>query len=53
MMDKILIIDNDDDVRNNLYEILTTLDFEVITAKNPSQGIICALKEQPDLIICD
>ncbi|MGI0481331.1 response regulator [Geminocystis sp. CENA526] len=52
-MNKILVIDNDEDIRNSLYEILTTLEFQVVIAKNSSEGMIYALKELPDLIICD
>ncbi len=52
-MKKILIIEDDDHVRNNLAEILELSDYEAITAENGKIGVEKAIHELPDLIICD
>ena len=52
-MKKILIIEDDAHVRNNLAEILELSDYCAITAENGKEGVEKALKETPDLIICD
>ena len=52
-MQKILVIEDNLDVRENLAEILTLSNFQVITAENGKIGVQKALQESPDLIICD
>lgn len=52
-MKKILLIEDNDDVRENTAEILTLARYEVITAVNGKEGVELAKKEKPDLIICD
>ena len=52
-MKKILIIEDDDVIRNNTAEMLRFAEYEVITAENGKIGIDLALKEIPDLIVCD
>ena len=52
-MKKILIIEDNLDVRENTAEILTLARCSVITAKNGKEGVELAQKEMPDLIICD
>ena len=52
-MKKILLIEDNDDIRNNTAEILALSNYEVITAKDGKSGIESALKHIPDLIICD
>jgi DNA-binding response OmpR family regulator len=52
-MSKILIIEDEYAVRENLQEILEMEDFEVFTAENGKVGVQMALEHQPDLIICD
>lgn len=52
-MKKILIIEDNVDVRENTAEILELAQYEVITAENGKEGVRLALKENPDLIICD
>ena len=52
-MQKILVIEDNQDVRENLAEILTLSNFDVITAENGKVGVQKALQESPDLIICD
>ncbi len=50
---KILIIEDNHDVRDNLAEILEFARYEVIQAENGKIGIAKAISENPDLIICD
>ncbi|MBL0329514.1 MAG: response regulator [Bacteroidetes bacterium] len=50
---KILLIEDNNDVRENTAEILTLAKYNVITAKNGKEGVELAQKEKPDLIICD
>lgn len=52
-MEKILVIDDDADVRENLSEILSMADYEVATAANGEEGIALAKDLRPDLILCD
>lgn len=52
-MKKILLIEDNQDVRENIAEILELADFRVITAENGKVGVEKAQVEDPDLIICD
>lgn len=52
-MYQILIIEDSEDVRDNLSEILELSGYAVIGAENGKIGAERALKEQPNLIICD
>lgn len=52
-MKKILLIEDNNDVRENTAEILTLAQYNVITAVNGKVGVELAQKEKPDLIICD
>ena len=52
-MKKVLLIEDDDIIRNNTEEILTLAQYEVITANNGKKGSELALKEKPDIIVCD
>lgn len=52
-MKKILLIEDNFDVRENTSEILTLARYKVLTAKNGKEGVEIAQKEKPDLIICD
>lgn len=52
-MKKILLIEDNDDIRNNTAEILELSNYEVIRAENGKVGIEKAIAEKPDLIICD
>lgn len=53
MKAKILIIEDTDNVRENIAEILESEDFETHAAENGEVGIDMAKKIQPDLILCD
>src|ERR1700760_3201273 len=52
-MRKLLVIDDHDDIRENIAEILTLAGYEVFTAENGKKGVETALKENPELVICD
>lgn len=50
---KILLIEDNQEVRENTAEILELSNYKVLTADNGKTGVELALKELPDLIICD
>src|SRR4051812_19394278 len=52
-MKTILVIEDNNDIRENVEEILTLSDYKVLTAANGKEGIESAQKNTPDLIICD
>ena len=52
-MKKILIIEDNDEVRENTAEIIELSNYKVLTAENGKAGVELALAEKPDLIICD
>ncbi|HEY5406513.1 MAG TPA: response regulator [Ginsengibacter sp.] len=52
-MKKILLIEDNDDIRENTAEILELANYKVIVAPNGKIGVEKALQEIPDLIICD
>lgn len=53
MKQHILLIEDNDEIRENTAEILTLANYKVTTAANGKIGIEEALAERPDLIICD
>lgn len=52
-MQKILLIEDNTDIRENTAEILELANYKVYTAGNGKEGVEIALKEKPNLIICD
>ncbi|MEH2350534.1 MAG: EAL domain-containing response regulator [Nostoc sp.] len=52
-MPKILIIEDEEAVRENLLDLLEAEDFETIAAANGRIGVHLAICEVPDLILCD
>lgn len=52
-MKKILIIEDNLEVRENTAEMLELSNYKVSTAENGRTGVELALKELPDLIVCD
>jgi signal transduction histidine kinase len=52
-MKKILIIDDEEWLREMMLLALRQRDFQVIEAENGEKGIELARKELPDLILCD
>lgn len=52
-MRKILVIEDNEDIRENLCEILELAGYATYAAENGKIGVEIAEKEHPDLIICD
>lgn len=52
-MHKIVLIEDNADVRETTADILELANYEVITAESGKLGIEKATEHQPDLIICD
>src|SRR3569623_1713236 len=52
-MTKILLVEDNNEIRENTCEILEMANYEVATAANGKEGYEVALRENPDLIICD
>ena len=52
-MKKILVIEDNIDVRENIVEILELSDYVLLQAHDGKAGVELAIKENPDLIICD
>lgn len=53
MKKTILIIEDNEDIRESTCEILLLAGFEVLKAENGKTGIDLAQKKLPDLILCD
>ena len=52
-MKKILLIEDNLEVRENTSEILSLANYSVVVAENGKMGVELAQREKPDLIICD
>lgn len=52
-MKKILLIEDNAEVRENTSEILSLANYEVLVAENGRVGVDMAQRQKPDLIICD
>ncbi|MEH2249130.1 EAL domain-containing response regulator [Nostoc sp.] len=52
-MPKILIIEDEEAVRENILDLLEAEDFETLAAANGRIGVHLAISEVPDLILCD
>ena len=52
-MKKILIIEDEVAVRENLVELLTAEGYQAIEAKDGEEGVSLAWEKLPDLILCD
>ena len=50
---KILIIEDNTDIRENLAEILELSSYEVQSTTDGEKGIKCIREDMPDLILCD
>ncbi|MBP7642829.1 MAG: response regulator [Saprospiraceae bacterium] len=53
MKKKILVVEDNYEVRDNLCEILTLSGYDVVSAENGVIGVKHAMSESPDLILCD
>ena len=49
----VLVIDDNADIRDNTAEILELAGYISLTAENGKKGVETALREKPDIIICD
>jgi DNA-binding NarL/FixJ family response regulator len=52
-MKKILVIEDEPEMRRNITALLRYCDHEPIAAENGREGIEAARRELPDLILCD
>src|SRR5215467_11167223 len=52
-MRRILVIEDEPEMRRNITALLRFHDFETIEAGNGRQGVELAKREKPDLILCD
>jgi len=52
-MAKILVIEDEEYIRENIQDILSLEHFETLTAANGAIGLELARQETPDLIVCD
>jgi len=52
-MKKVLFIEDDTVVRENTAELLELANYKVITAANGKIGVAMAMKNKPDIIVCD
>jgi len=53
MSKKVLIIEDNNDIRENVVEILELAGYEVFAASNGKTGVELAQKNLPDIILCD
>jgi CRP-like cAMP-binding protein/CheY-like chemotaxis protein len=53
MTKTILVIDDNNDLRENTAEILDLAGYKTLTAANGRQGVDVAIREKPSLIVCD
>jgi len=52
-MKKILVIEDEPEMRRNIRTILELEDFNVVAASNGREGLALARTESPDLVLCD
>jgi two-component system, sensor histidine kinase and response regulator len=52
-MAKILVIEDEDSIRENILELLEAENFQAVGATNGKIGIKIAIEQIPDLILCD
>src|ERR1041385_7179507 len=52
-MRRILIIEDEPDMRANLADVLELENYQALTAANGKEGVSAAKRELPDLILCD
>lgn len=53
MSHRILVIEDNPDMLENIASILELGHYEVMTAENGKKGVEIAIRERPDLILCD
>lgn len=52
-MTRLLVIDDDRAVRDDVVELLELEGFDVLSAENGRHGVQIARQSRPDLIVCD
>jgi DNA-binding NarL/FixJ family response regulator len=52
-MKKILVIEDEPEMRRNITALLRYYDYEPVAAANGREGVEAARREKPDLILCD
>ncbi|MCL4507403.1 MAG: response regulator [Chloroflexi bacterium] len=52
-MTRILVIEDDTDLRQNLVDLLELEEYEVFSGADGEEGLTCARECLPDLIVCD
>ena len=52
-MKTILVIDDNDGIRENTQELLELSQYHVLSAKDGNAGLTMARAQMPDLILCD
>lgn len=52
-MKKILVIEDNREIRENICEILEMAKYQVLSAENGKSGVSKAISNRPDLILCD
>ncbi|MFT6867313.1 MAG: CheY-like chemotaxis protein [Cyclobacteriaceae bacterium] len=50
---RILVIEDSEEMRDNIAELLDLSNYQVFQAANGKDGVKIAISEQPDLVICD
>ncbi len=53
MSKTILVIDDNNDIRENTAEILELAGYKTFTAENGRRGVEVAVREKPSVIVCD
>lgn len=53
MMTRVLVIEDEKDIRENIIEILTLNGFEAQGASNGERGLTLVQAVQPDVVLCD
>ncbi|MBI3867142.1 MAG: response regulator transcription factor [Verrucomicrobia bacterium] len=53
MKNKILIIEDETSIRENLHDVLEMEGFSVLSTDNGAEGVETAQEEMPDLVLCD
>jgi DNA-binding response OmpR family regulator len=53
MGNTILVIDDNNDIRENTAEILELAGYKTFTAENGKRGVEIAMREKPSVIVCD
>ncbi|MHB8208916.1 response regulator [Mucilaginibacter sp.] len=52
-MKTIVLIEDNDDIRENTCELLELENYRVIVAANGADGLELVIKYQPDVVLCD